>query len=436
MLKLGTNWGQVYMVDKITKQKTKFKGVYYRQHSTRKNGVRFDRYFILRYTINGTRHEEGFGWESEGYTETKAAAEIETIRENIKKGVGYTSLKEKKAGATQAIQDKENENTTFADFYNLYEQAQHGTKTPKGIKCERQYFSNHIEKHIGSKPLKSITIEDIENIKQSMLKAKTNAHEPKYAAATINHVIKLCRHCFKVAILWKKATENPATAVKLLPLENQRLRFFTHSEAETLLSKLQEIHPADTKAVGYQYYKDNHTSQTYEMALVSLYCGCRAGELFALRANDINFTTGFITIRKSKNHNARAIPMPKIVKDMLAYRLKNLNISGESFVFQDMQGKALYEISDRYQEIVDELFNQGIKDRQQRAVFHTLRHTYASWLVMAGVDLYTVKELMGHKTLAMTMRYAHLAPQKFTAAIAVLNNTTGAPTMAPQQNER
>ena len=128
------------MADKVTKQKTKFKGVYYRQHPTRKNGVRLDRYFILRYTVNGKQREEGYGWESEGYTETKAAAEIETIRENIKKGVGYTSLKEKKAGATQAIQDKENENTTFADFYNLYEQAQHGTKTPKGIKCERQYF--------------------------------------------------------------------------------------------------------------------------------------------------------------------------------------------------------------------------------------------------------------------------------------------------------
>lgn len=414
------------MVEKATKQKTKYKGVYFRTHPTRKNGIRFDRYFILRYTINGKQHDEGFGWESEGYTEAKAAAEVETIRENIKKGIGYTSLKEKNAPIKQAIQEKENENITFSEFYDLYETAQFGTKTPKGIKCERQYFDNHIKKHIGTKPLKDIQIEDIEKIKQSMLKTKTTAHTSKYAAATINHVIKLCRHCFKVAILWKKTTENPATAVKLLPLENQRLRFFTHSEAEILLEQLKKIHPADTKSAGYQYYKTFKTSQTYEMALVSLYCGCRAGELFAIRANDINFTTAFLTIRKSKNHNARNIPMPQIIQDMFKQRLQSLNITGENFVFQDMNGGALYEISDRYQEIVDKLFNQGVKDRQQKAVFHTLRHTYASWLVMAGVDLYTVKELMGHKTLSMTMRYAHLAPQKFTAAITVLNNHSAA----------
>ena len=72
--------------------KTKYKGVYYREHATRKNGIRKDRYFILRYTDNGIRKQEGYGWESAGYTETKAAAEIEILRENIKKGTGYRSL--------------------------------------------------------------------------------------------------------------------------------------------------------------------------------------------------------------------------------------------------------------------------------------------------------------------------------------------------------
>lgn len=410
------------MVAKNTKQKTKYKGVYYRSHPTRRNGVRFDRYFILRYTINGKQRDEGFGWESEGYTEAKAAAEVEIIRENIKKGSGYTSLKEKNALTKQAGEENGNESLTFASFYDLYEDSQRGTKAPKGIKCERQYFDNHIKEYIGEKPLKDITIEDIEKIKQAMVKREKGAQRSKYAASSINHIIKLCRHIFKTAILWKKATENPAQHVKLLPLENQRLRFFTHAEAEILLEHLKKIQPRDRRSFACQYYKDNQTSQVYEMALVSLYCGCRAGELYELKANDINFDTGFLTIRKSKNHNARNIPMPRIVQDMLKQRMRSLEIVGENFIFQDINGGALQEISDRYQEIVDKLFNQGIADRQQKAVFHTLRHTYASWLVMAGVDLYTVKELMGHKTLAMTMRYAHLAPQKFTAAIAALDS--------------
>lgn len=411
------------MLEKIAKQKTKYKGVYYREHPTRKNGIRKDRYFILRYTLNNKQKEEGFGWESQGYTEAKAAAEVETIRENIKKGTGYTSLKEKNAQAKTVAAQKESESLSFSDFFDLYENSQKGTKSARGVKNERQNFDNHIKKHIGHLPFGSIRIEDIEKIKQTMLAAKTIAGEEKYAPATINHVLKLCRHCFTIAISWKKTNENPAQSVKLLPVENQRLRFFSHEEAKNLLDRLKKVRPAGAPARGYLYYKTYQTSQIYEMALISLYCGCRAGELYSLKANDVNFATGFLTIRKSKNHNARNIPMPQIVIDMLKQRLESLQITGEAPIFQDTDGGELYEVPDCYQKIADELFNQGIKDRQQRAVFHTLRHTYASWLVMSGVDLYTVKELMGHKTLAMTMRYAHLAPNKFKAAIAALNHS-------------
>jgi site-specific recombinase XerD len=74
-------------------------------------------------------------------------------------------------------------------------------------------------------------------------------------------------------------------------------------------------------------------------------------------------------------------------------------------------------MSDTFDRVVAALgFNEGITDRRQKVCFHTCRHTYASWLVEGGTDLYVVKELLGHKTLAMTERYSHLRPDTLQAA--------------------
>lgn len=66
-----------------------------------------------------------------------------------------------------------------------------------------------------------------------------------------------------------------------------------------------------------------------------------------------------------------------------------------------------------------------IDDARQRVVFHTLRHTFASWLVQKGTPLYTVAELMGHTTLTMTRRYAHLAPDTVRKAALSLEGSLG-----------
>jgi site-specific recombinase XerD len=66
-------------------------------------------------------------------------------------------------------------------------------------------------------------------------------------------------------------------------------------------------------------------------------------------------------------------------------------------------------------------FNKGVTDYRHKVVFHTLRHTYASWLVMKGVDLYTTQNLMGHKNSTMTQRYAHPAPEHPDKAVSMLN---------------
>ncbi|HDR14082.1 MAG TPA: hypothetical protein ENN79_01070 [Desulfobacteraceae bacterium] len=65
--------------------------------------------------------------------------------------------------------------------------------------------------------------------------------------------------------------------------------------------------------------------------------------------------------------------------------------------------------------------NEGVEDRRQKVTFHTLRHTFASWLVEDGTDLFTVKELLGHADYKMTSRYSHIAADGLRAAVRRLD---------------
>ncbi len=79
---------------------TKFKGVRYRKHATRKHGALQDKYFTIRVQLDGKRQEEGLGWASQGWSEKNAALELEKLKENHKKGKGPVRLREKRTGRT------------------------------------------------------------------------------------------------------------------------------------------------------------------------------------------------------------------------------------------------------------------------------------------------------------------------------------------------
>lgn len=93
----------------------------------------------------------------------------------------------------------------------------------------------------------------------------------------------------------------------------------------------------------------------------------------------------------------------------------------EQLVFPDRNGKKIASISKAFFRIVKELgFNDGITDRRQEVTFHTLRHTFASWLALQGESIITLKDMLGHKSTAMTERYAHLVPDHKRKAAARL----------------
>ncbi len=173
----------------------------------------------------------------------------------------------------------------------------------------------------------------------------------------------------------------------------KRTRFLNEQEMRTLISNCNE------------YLKP--------LVIVTLNTGMRRGEINKLRWSDVNFVTNAIYLKDTKNGESREIPMNEQVRTILEHLPRH---STSDYVFHKKDGSCYTDVKRSF---FTALVKSGIKDFR----FHDLRHTFASHLVMRGVDLNTVRELLGHKSMAMTIRYSHLSQQHKQRAVDVLNVT-------------
>ncbi len=179
---------------------------------------------------------------------------------------------------------------------------------------------------------------------------------------------------------------------------NRRERFLKAEEADILFAKLSK------------------TSKTlHDISLTGLHTGMRASEIFRLKWGHIDLDNKLILVADSKPGPSRNAYMTEALENML--RNRELGEREEN-VFKSTNGKEITEISNSFVKVVNKLgFNNGITDARQKVTFHTLRHTFASWLALKGESLLTIKELLGHQTLAMTERYSHLMPDQKREAV-------------------
>lgn len=388
---------------------TRFKGVRYYEHPTRKHGVKFDRYLAIRYQKDKKRIEEGIGWTSErdpedgqNWTEAKAALVLERLKGAAKHGKKEAPTRiaeqrdrerERKEADRQAQELAEKENVTFGYYFEkvYFPTFQVGRK--KSTTCKaKEHFKNWLGPVIKNKPLKDVKPFDLEKIKKKILDAGRSPRTLQYVMATFRQVWNMARRDGLVV------GDTPTRAIKKPKVDNRRVRFLSHKEAETLLNALQKISPL-----------------THDLALLSLHTGLRMGEIAGLKWSHIDTERGIIRVMDAKSGEGRAVFMTAQIRAMLEAMTRR---EPESFVFTRTDGQALKEMPRIFFEVVAGLkLNEGITDPRQKVVAHTLRHTYASWHVTAGTDIYTLKELLGHSVIAMTERYSHLAP-------ATLQNAT------------
>jgi integrase len=141
----------------------------------------------------------------------------------------------------------------------------------------------------------------------------------------------------------------------------------------------------------------------------------RAGEIFSLTWDCVDLKGGLIILRNTKNIRTRFAYMTDAVYSMFS----NMD-RGEpnALVFPNRNGQKIVQISETFNRAVEKLgFNDNIADRRFKVTFHTCRHSFASWLVESGADLYSVKELLGHSDFSMTSRYAHLGRNVLQGAV-------------------
>ena len=352
-----------------TREKTKYRGVYRRESQERKLNGKPDVCFDITYKQDKRKIWEKTGWLSEGYSE-KLASDIRAERiRSIRHGLELPRQKAKVP--------------FLKDIWIKY---QAWAEKNKRARDDISRFNNHIKERFGEKRMNEISVFDLERFKSELLKEGL-------APATVKHCLVIIRQVYNKAMAWGLYKGgNPVKGVKMPVIQNQRQRFLSYAEVATLLKELSAM----------------QTPTLHDMALLSLHTGLRAGEIFNLRGYDLDFQNDLIRITDPKNKTTRHADMTGAVKDMFGRRRPE---APEDLVFPDRNGKKIVNISQSFRKVIKKLgFNDGITDRRQAVTFHSLRHTFASWLALQGETLITIRDMLGHKTTAMTERYSHLIP--------------------------
>jgi integrase len=235
--------------------------------------------------------------------------------------------------------------------------------------------------------------------------------EREWTNATVNRYRAAMSKAYKIAVANSKVMRNPARLVPQRTESNGRLRFLSDEEEKSLRAVI--------------------TRDCYIAQLdVALHTGMRKGEQFSVTWPQVDFQQKHVHLTKTKNGSERYVSLNTMALDAL----KRLRAEHErhglpetATLFLSWQHKPMSDPRGWFNAACDEAKIQGV-------TWHTLRHTFASRLVMAGVGLKTVQELMGHKTIAMTARYAHLSPDhKLSALEKLVNDGRVAPNGAHAQ---
>ncbi|MBS3798774.1 site-specific integrase [Pseudoalteromonas sp. BDTF-M6] len=302
----------------------------------------------------------------------------------VTKGIDVQAVKKKERFNTQQAKLSTLQRFLEEKYYPWLKSRNPKTvqKTIKAFEASFQVFMDY--------QLKDITAWEVEKWRNKRL---DDAIKP----ATANRQINLIKGCLSRAVEWGLIESHDLQKVKALTVDNSKVRYLSKDEELRLRAALDDL--------GIDYLKT--------LVLLARNTGMRKGELLSLKWEDINLTNKVLTVdfQNAKSGSSRHIPLNTEAFNTL---IKWKDLSGDNgYVFKGENQLQIKDFRYDWARLLDAAAITNFR-------FHDLRHHFASMLVMASVDLNTVRELLGHSDLNMTLRYAHLAPEHKAAAVNLI----------------
>lgn len=343
--------------------------------------------WYIDYYAGGERHVEAVGPKKK-----EAEAALGGIKNDIREGRWFPRK-------MRAVPFEE-----LADEYERLAKSKKGfeSSTKGHLPMIREYFKGRI--------LSTLTTLDVERFKNDRKETPTRSNRPR-CGSTVNREMATLRAMLNKGVQWGMIEKNPAARIKMFPESAGRNNFLTAEEAGRLLDAcLPHLRP---------------------IVLCALETGMRQGEILGLKWSDIRNGMVYLTGDRTKNGKPREIPMSKRLTEELI-RLRNRRrveevSTASDLVFQPprerkvMRRGKLHVVTGPMGDI--SCAWEAAKEKagiDPGFHFHDLRHTFASHQKMAGVDDYTLMEIMGHSDFKMMKRYAHLTPEHKRKAIEML----------------
>lgn len=400
-----------------------YRGVRYREHETRKigrgKGARPDRYFVIRYSVDGVMRQEGVGWESEGYSDTEAIHLLGQVRRNLREGGGPVSIAEmrqverdrREAERVEAIRKLTGDAVpVFRDAARAW--LEHAQESLRSWKTDEGRLRNHVLPLLGDVRLSEIDKGHVADFARALKRRQqVGRGESRLAAATIRQCVvlagRIMEHARNIPVGPDRRVLhsglNPFHGYKVRMGDNTRWRVATDDEVSAIL--------------GYCRERGGPLSEAYRLCvLIGVECGARLAEILNIRMEHLDASMGRVRLLDTKNDGSRFVYPPSALMSGILAQAERAREAGSLWLFPSLvvRNARLHKdsIGHFFNDACTALgINEGVDDRRGRVVFHTLRHTFGTRQIMAGTNLMTLKRLMGHRSISTTERYVHLAEE-------------------------